>query len=69
MGKKTINLGGRPPLPPDEVRSATVLVRMRQADHARYLAAAELLGESMAEAARDGLERMARRAERAGRSA
>lgn len=56
------HLGGRPPLPPDEVRSAQVLIRITQADHGRYAKAADALGETMADAARDGLERMARRA-------
>lgn len=55
---------GRPSLPPAERRAASVEVRLTEAEKARYVAAAEAAGTTLADVARKAWERLARKMEK-----
>lgn len=52
---------GRPPLPPDERRSASLVVDLREQDYDAMKARAERAGKTLAGWARDVLVRAAKR--------
>ncbi len=52
---------GRPPLAPEERRASRVDVRLTADEHARYVAAAERSGVTLADEARRAWERLDRR--------